>query len=70
MQREIQFKIFNKIMGDIKSGAGPRLEEIRKYEYLINNKYNSYQQYETGTTFFENMIIWMQNFENQEDSCS
>ena len=43
-------------------------ENIRGLEHIADLKYDQYQQYEVGSRFIENLVIWLSQFENVKES--
>lgn len=42
-------------------------ENIRGLEHIAELKYDQYQQYEVGSRFIENLVIWLSQFENVKE---
>lgn len=67
MEEDILFKVLTKLLNWSEGeDQDQKVPKLRKYNYLIESKFNTYQQYNSGIKFYESLCIWLQNFEKDD----
>lgn len=64
MNQELAEKLLSKVMN---WGLEESKENVRYLEDFAELKYDQYQQFEAGSRFIENLALWLNQFESQEE---
>ena len=64
MNQELAEKLLSKVMN---WGLEESKENVRYLEDFAELKYDQYQQFEAGSRFIENLALWLNQFETQEE---